>query len=338
MVKRTHRISISLSVAALMLSVLVGSAMSAAGGNPYVKKSPPTIGYSIQSAQDPYWQGYVHGIKVEAKKLGYTKIFTSDSQASAATQVSGSAALIADGISGLIVSPQDPSALPATITAAHNAKIPVIVGDVGATGAYDAYIDSNNYNGGVLAAQFISKALAKKPGVQEVAVIELLPTTSVNKPRTDGFTQTIAKDKHIKVVAKPSGQQTLSGGFAAAKAILAAHPKIAAIYAENDSMATGASQVLIQAHKNPVTGVVVVGFNGDPIGLTNLGKGKIAADVAQNPYLQGKLAVDDINSLLNGKSLTFQHPAIKTQEIPVELVTPQNLKAFLKRVKAGTAY
>lgn len=335
MVRRKTRFKLCIGVGAVAMSF---AAVSAVASGTFVAKSPKTLGYSIQSAQDPYWQGYVHGITVEMGKLGFTHLYTSDSQASAATQVSGSAALIADGISGLIVSPQDPTALPATITAAHAAQIPVVVGDVGATGAYDAYIDSNNLSGGVLAAKFIESKLASRKGVQQVAVIELLPTTSVNAPRTNGFTQTVASDKHIKVVATPSGQQTLAGGYAAAKAILAAHPKIAAIYAENDSMATGASQVLLQAHKNPVTGVVLVGFNGDPIGLTNLGSGKIAADVAQNPFLQGELAVKDIQALLDGKSLTYQHPAIKTQEIPVELVTPQNLKPFLKRVKAGTAY
>jgi ribose transport system substrate-binding protein len=324
--------------AMVAVAALSAVPVSAVASGKFTAKSPKTIGYSIQSAEDPYWTGYLHGIRVESAKLGFTHVYTSDSQAQTSLQVSGSAALIADGISGLIISPNDPTALPATITAAHNAHIPVVVGDIGGDGDYDAYIDSNNYEGGVLAAQYIEKQLAKKAGVQQVAVIELLPTTSVNTPRTQGFTKTIASDKHIKVVAEPSGQQTLSGGYAAAKAILAAHPKITAIYAENDSMADGASQVLVQAHKNPVSGVVLVGFNGDPIGLTNLQKGKMAADVTQNPFLEGELAVEDVNSLLEGKSLKFYDNKTRTQQIPVELVTSSNLKAFLKQVKAGTAY
>jgi ribose transport system substrate-binding protein len=319
------------------------SSSSAAGGSPgssgqFAKKSPLTLGYSIQSAQDPYWQGYVHGIQHEMKKYGFAKLLTQDSQASAQKQVSGSLALIHTGISALIVSPQEPTALVATETAAHNAKIPVIVGDVGAAGAYDAFILSDNYHGGQLAAQFVEKQLASKSGVQQVAVISLLPTTSVNGPRTNGFTQTIAKDSHLKVVANISGKQTLSGGFAAAQAILSAHPNIAAIYSENDSMAAGAEQAIVQAGKNPLTSPVLVGFNGDPIALKLMQQGKLAADVAQNPYQQGIIAVDVAWAYLNGRTPKFTTPSTKTISVPVELVTPQTLPAFMKRVQAGTAY
>jgi ribose transport system substrate-binding protein len=197
---------------------------------------------------------------------------------------------------------------------------------------------SDNAHGGQLAAQFVEKQLAHKTGVQQVAVISLLPTTSVNGPRTDGFTHTIAQDPHLKVVANISGKQTLAGGFAAAQAILAAHPKVAAIYSENDSMAAGAEQAITQAGKNPLTSPVLVGFNGDPIALKLMQEGKLAADIAQNPYQQGIDAVDVAWAYLSGKKPHFTIPSSKTISVPVELVTPQSLPDFLKRVKAGTAY
>src|SRR6266851_5918629 len=133
---------------------------SSSSSGQFSKKSPLTLGYSVQSAQDPYWQGYVHGIQHEMKKYGFTKLETEDSQASAQKQVTGSLALIHTGISALIISPQEPTALVATETAAHNAKIPVIVGDVGAAGDYDAFILSDNATGGQIAAQFVEKQLA----------------------------------------------------------------------------------------------------------------------------------------------------------------------------------
>ncbi len=322
--------------AALAASVGASGAVKAAQ---FVKKSPLTIGYSIQSAQDPYWQGYIHGIEHEMKKYGFTKLLTQDSQASAQKQVSGSLALINDGISALIISPQEPSALVATEAVAHRAKIPVIVGDVGAAGNYDGFVLSDNYHGGQLAAEFAEKALAGRPGVQEVAIISLNPTTSVNRPRTDGFTQTVAKDPHLKVAADISGHQTLEGGFKAAQAIIAAHPKIAAIYCENDSMAAGAEQAIEQAGgRNPLTNPVLIGFNGDPIALKMLAEGKLAADVAQNPDQQGIVAVDMAWDYLNGKTPKFTDPATKTVSVPVELVTPKTLPEFEQRVKAGLAY
>ncbi len=330
-------------VAALSAAMLVGLAALAApthsAAPKFEKKSPLTIGYSIQSAQDPYWQGYIHGIQDEMKKYGFTRLLTQDSQASAQKQVSGSLALIHDGISALVISPQEPSALVATEAAAHRAHIPMIVGDVGAAGDYDGFVLSDNYHGGELAAQFIEKTLAGRSGLQEVGAISLNPTTSVNGPRTDGFTQTIAKNPNFKVVADISGHQTLEGGFKAAQAILAANPKVAALYCENDSMAAGAEQAIEQAGgRNPLTNPVLVGFNGDPIALKLMQDGKLAADVAQNPYEQGIVAVDMAWAYLDGKTPKFTDPAKKIVSVPVELVTPQTLAEFMERVKAGKAY
>lgn len=328
---------VAVLVAATMMVVASGPAGMAE--THFTKKSPLTIGYSIQSAQDPYWQGYIRGIEHEMKKYGFTKLLTQDSQASAQKQVSGSLALINDGISALVISPQEPSALVATEAAAHRARIPVIVGDVGAAGNYDGFVLSDNYHGGQLAAQFVEKALVGRTGVQEIGVISLNPTTSVNGPRTDGFIQTLAKNPNMKVVADISGHQTLEGGFKAAQAILAANPNVAAIYCENDSMAAGAEQSIEQAGgRNPLTDPVLVGFNGDPIALKLMKEGKLAADIAQNPYEQGIVAVDMAWAYLEGKAPSFTDPAKKIVSVPVELVTPQTLPEFMKRVKAGEAY
>jgi ribose transport system substrate-binding protein len=335
------RKTLALAVGTVSVAALLSVAMTVGGSAAdFVKKSPLTLGYSIQSAQDPYWGGYVNGIKEEMKKYGFTDLLTQDSQAAAQKQTSGSLALINNGISALIISPQEPNALAATIARAHAEKIPVIVGDVGAAGDYDAFILSDNYKGGELAAEFVLKALAGKEGVHEVALISLNPTTSVNGPRTKGFTDTMAKHPEIKVVSDISGHQTLEGGFSGAQAILAANPNVAAIYCLNDSMAAGAGQAIEQAGggRNPLTNPILVGFNGDKVALDLMAAGKLAADVAQNPYQQGIIAVDIAWGYLNGKAPEFTDAATKTVSVPVELVTPDTLPAFMERVKAGTAY
>src|SRR5260370_13379053 len=124
------------------------------------------------------------------KKYCWEKLLTQDSQSSPQKQDWGSLTLINSGSRCLIVSPHEPSALSATIAAAHKGNIPVVVGDVGATGDYDAFVLSDNYQGGVLAAQFIEKQLADKSAVQEVALIALNPTTSVHRQRSDASTDT----------------------------------------------------------------------------------------------------------------------------------------------------
>ena len=95
--------------------------------------------------------------------------------------------LINQGISALVVSPVQPPALPTIVDAAHAAKIPVIIGDVGAEGDYDAFVLSANYEGGKLAAQYMAEQLKDKPGTKEVLVITLHPGSAVGELRTAGF-------------------------------------------------------------------------------------------------------------------------------------------------------
>ncbi|MFV0406663.1 MAG: substrate-binding domain-containing protein [Propioniciclava sp.] len=76
------------------------------------------------------------------------EVIVIDAKSSQQTQVSGSSDLINQGVSVLVVSPVQPDALPVTVDEAHAAGVPIIIGDVGAAGNYDAYILSDNFDGG----------------------------------------------------------------------------------------------------------------------------------------------------------------------------------------------
>ena len=141
-------------------------------------------------------------------------------------------------------------------------------------------------NGGVLAAKFIeSKLEAERRAAGRRH--RLLPTTSVNAPRTNGFTKTVASEstsrwsQHLRpsdAGGRLRGRQGDPGG----------HPKSQQSTPRTTRWPPARRRSSNGRHKNPFTGAVLVGFNGDPIGLTKLMEdGKIAADVAQNPFLQG---------------------------------------------------
>src|SRR6202049_3182980 len=93
MIRRRSRawMTATLGVTAMVLMAGCGSnspSSSAAGSSSsnsgqFSKKSPLTIGYSIQSAQDPYWQGYVHGIQHGMKGDGFARVVNEDNPGSA---------------------------------------------------------------------------------------------------------------------------------------------------------------------------------------------------------------------------------------------------------------
>jgi ribose transport system substrate-binding protein len=334
-----RRITWGLAVVAAVTLTLSGCASGANTGTDsssstgkFVQKSPLKIGYSVFDRSDPYWDAYVKGIQFQAKKYK-ASVVISDDKSSEQVQVSGSANLINQGISALIVSPIQPSALPATVNAAHAAKIPIIIGDVGAVGNYDAYVLSDNYNGGVLAAKYMIDAFKGKPGVHEVGIVSLLPDVAVGVDRVKGFTDTLAKDSSFKIVSTLVGQ-TVDVSYRAAQDMITANPNIAAIYGVNGNSALGASKALIAAGKSPKNGFVLVGFNGDPGEITAIAAGEETATIAQDSYGQGKLDVDIAMDLLKGKKIAFDDESTRTKTFPVEVVDAKSLDAYKAKIAA----
>ena len=295
----------------------------------FEKKTPAKIGYSVYDMQQPYWQEYARGVEEAAKAAGYEFVL-SDQKSSQETQVSGSMDLINQGISALVVSPVQPPALPGTVETAHDAKIPVIIGDVGAEGDYDAFVLSANYDGGKLAAQYMVEKLKDKAGKKEVLVITLHPGSAVGEARAAGFVDEMKNHADFEIVGELNGNDTVEGGLTVTNDTLAANPELAGIYACNDPEAIGAAQALKTAGKNGVTDVLLVGFNGDPPAFELIKKGDMAATIRQDPYGQGKKCVELALMLLEGKELTYDDPETRSIFFPVEVIDSSNIDSYLK--------
>lgn len=295
-------------------------------GGRFEAKDPLVIGYSVYDLQNPYWQSYAAGVQAGADAAGVEVVIV-DQKSDQQQQVSGSLDLINQGISGLIVTPVQPSALPATIDAAHEAKIPVVIADIGTAGDYDAYIQSNNANGGALAAEYVIEQLGDVPGPHKVGVIELHAGSVVGEERVAEFVSILDAHENFEVVSSLDGNDTVDGGFAAAQDMLSANPDLEVIYAANDDSAIGAQRAMETAGKSVKDGFILIGFDGNDGALDLIEQGLMSATVAQDPYGQGMKAVETVLSLLEGTE-NYDDAATKTIFFPVEIVTADNLAAF----------
>lgn len=323
--RTTLRSATVLAAAGLVLST---GLIQAQDEMTFEQKDPFKIGYSVYDMQQPYWQEYARGVQEAAEAAG-AEFVLSDQKSSQETQVSGSLDLINQGISALVVSPVQPAALPAVVDAAHEAKIPVIIGDVGAEGDYDGFVLSDNYEGGVLAAKYMAEQLADVEGPKEVLMILLHPGSAVGEVRAAGFRDEMANHEDFTIVAELDGNDTVEGGFEVTRDTLAANPNLVGIYATNDPEAIGANQALKQAGKNGVSDVLVVGFNGDAPALELIQAGEIAATIRQDPYGQGKAAVDAAMELLAGEAIEYSDPETRSIYFPVEVVTADNVVDYM---------
>ncbi len=319
------------ATAGLMLAVYgVGDRAAAQDAVRFQAKTPLVIGYTAQDLSNPYWQNYAAGVKAEAAKND-AKVVVADAKASQQNQVSGSRNLISQRISALIVSPVEPAALPGTISAAHSASIPIVVGDVGAAGNYDAFVQSDNRAGGALAADYMAKKLGS--GDVNVAVIDLHPGSTVGTDRVGGFKTELEKFPNMHIVSELNGNDAIKEGHDAAANALAKNPDIKGIYAANDNEAQGAIAAIQEAGKDPKD-FVIVGFDGNAGSITAIGNGTQTATVAQDPFGQGQLTVKLALQLLAGQNVDYSNPQTKTIQLPVQLIDSSNLAQF-KAARAG---
>jgi len=314
----------------ILAVALAFPSIARAQGIKFEKKTPIKIGYSVFDLQQPYWQAYTKGVQDACKAAGYQCIVT-DQKSSQQAEVSGSIDLINQGISALINSPIEPAALPAVIEKAHQAKIPVVIGDVGVAGNYDAFVLSNNEEGGKLAAQYMVDHLKDKSGTKEVLVIEVHPGAAVGVPRTKGFVDEIKKHSDYKIVASLNGNDTVQGGYQATQNALSANPNLAGIYATNDPEAEGAVQALKAAGKSGVKDVFLVGFNGDPPALELIRNGEMAATIRQDPYGQGQKCVEISTKFMNNETVEYTDPATRSIFFPVKAIDKDNVDQVLAK-------
>ncbi len=307
-----------------------GNAASAAEAVKFQAKTPLIIGYTAQDLSNPYWQNYAAGVKAQAA-ADKIDVAVTDAKASQQNQVSGSRNLISQNISALIVSPVEPAALPGTVSAAHRASIPIVIGDVGASGEYDAFIQSDNRGGGALAADYMAKKLGS--GDVNIAVIDLHPGSTVGTDRVGGFMTELKKFSNIHVVSELNGNDAIKEGHDAAANALAKNPDIKGIYAANDNEAQGAIAAIQEAGKIPKD-FIIIGFDGNAGSIAAIGDGTQTATIAQDPFGQGQLAVKVALQLLKGQDISYTDMATKTIQLPVQLIDASNLDQF-KQARAG---
>ena len=89
-------------------------------------------------------------------------------------------------------------------------------------------------------------------------------------------------------------------------------------------------QALKQAGKNGVSDVLLVGFNGDAPALELIKAGEMAATIRQDPYGQGRAAVEAALKMLEGEAVEYSDEATRSIYFPVDVVTADNVDEFMQ--------
>jgi ribose transport system substrate-binding protein len=236
----------------------------------------------------------------------------SDSQAQQIQQV------ISEKPDALVVLPQDGEALTPAAQQAEDAGIPVVNIDrlFSEPDAATATILGDNYQIGVLAAEYITEQLNCKG---KIAEIQGLAGISVTQERTEGFEDQLKKscpNGGIDVVAQQPGDFNPEKGLTVMEAILQAQSEIDAVYTQDDDMAQGVVQAIRNAGRDDE--MFVTGVGGSQAAMEQIAEGGLyRATFLYNPNMAAT-AVTMARLIALGEGF----PELVPPEVPRQIVVP----------------
>jgi ribose transport system substrate-binding protein len=163
--------------------------------------------------------------------------------------------------------------------------------------------------GAEMATQYIVDTLGE--GVK-VAELQGIPGASAAIDRGEGI-HSIA-DSKLTVVASQTANFDRTEGMSVMENMLQANPDIQAVFAANDEMALGAAEAIAAAGKE----IMVVGFDATDDAVVAIKEGRMAATIAQQPFMLGESSVQNAVKLMNGEEVVANIP------VEVALVTAEN--------------
>jgi ribose transport system substrate-binding protein len=202
-------------------------------------------------------------------------------------------------LAGIALAPVDRKALVGVVERANAAGIPVAIFDSDIdTEQRLTYIATDNREGGRIAARKLAEILVEEG---EVAIISFMPGSAATMEREEGFREEIAKrHPRIKIVQTAYGMADRAKARAATENIMAAHPDLRGIFADNESSSAGAVLAL-KARAN--TKVRMVAFDSNDQLVADLKDRLIDALVIQKPFAMGYESVKAVARKLQGQSV-----------------------------------
>jgi ribose transport system substrate-binding protein len=222
-------------------------------------------------------------------------------------------------VDGIVLAPLDSQALAAPVANATKARIPVVIFDSDLkSDKYVSFVATDNYKGGVLAAEHLAKLLDSKGNV---ILLRYAVGSASTEAREAGFLDTIKKHPGLKVVSSDQyGGATRETAYQAAQNLLNRYGReVNGVFAPNESTAIPMAKALRDIGKGRGK-IKMVGFDAGTQSVLDLEAGDVQGLVVQNPMRMGYEGLMTLVKHLQGQ------PVEKRVDTGVTLVTAENME------------
>lgn len=295
-----------------------GGAAGTTGG----ESRPLRIAVIPKGTTHDFWKSVHAGAEDAATELTGVQIIWSgpDNEKDKEQQIKIVDTFVNDKVDGICIAPIDRDALIEPIRRAKQAGIPVVVYDSGLSDSSDivSYVATDNYNGGVMAAEHLAAAMQGKGGV---VLLRYLEGSESTEQREQGFLDTLKKHPDIKVLSESQhvnsdASEALQKGTSILQDLAGKVDGVFTVCEPNNKGMLQALEDLQLAGK-----VKFVAFDSDPLIVRGLQESKVDGVVLQNPVRMGYLAVKTVVDHIQGR------PVEKRVSTGENLATKANMDA-----------
>lgn len=220
------------------------------------------------------------------------------------------------GVDALVLTPMDDKALVRPVEEAAKLGIPTVIYNSALSGASPiAYISTDNYRGGVVAAERVGELLQ---GRGTAILIRVIASVEGSTKREQGFLDTMrSKFPNVRILSENQyAGVTTETAYQKAEDLLNRFPEVQAIFTPNESTTFGTMRA-IEDHGRSGK-IIHVGFDSSSKLIEALAAGRLMGLVLQDPFQMGYKSVQTAVAHLRRK------PYVKTVDTGVFLATPEN--------------
>jgi len=245
-----------------------------------------TVGLVQLGTDNPFWIAQVEGGQEAARRHGFELKVTSG-QGDVNKQVQAFEDLINQKVNVISINSLDPKAFGPAMEKAKAANIPVVCLFSYIEGCVSTLGFDEMFTGRTV-GEFAVQQLTKKYGSPKgnVAILLGLLEQDINKTRSGGFEEVLAKYPDIKVVAKePTNNWDPKRAAEITENWMTAYPDLDAIYGLSDSLTVPAANVVKRAGKTDK--IMIFSVDGTQPGLDAVKAGQLANTFAYAPQYNG---------------------------------------------------
>lgn len=253
-----------------------------------------------------------------------SEYYETNADADASKQIADMEDLIAKGVDGILIAPQNPTALNDVISEAMDAGIKVVVYNSYVDSSftnYTAYVNQDGKEFGKINAQFLVDALG---GKGKIILLQGVAGNSVCIERWEGAKEVFDQYPDIEIVGEANGNWDYADGKAATEALLSANPEIDGVWSQGGAMTQGAIDAFVAAGRPlvPMSGEAGNGFLASWIKYKGVDKFDSVA-----PLYDAAIVVDALDILvraLNGETVE------KTNILPMDSITADTVSQYYR--------